>query len=208
MKKIQQLKAKKGFTLVELIIVIAIIAVLLAISVPALLTSDRPTAGKGYAKDFYFAAQTYMSRKHLSGEGTLSDDHIVSSAGDSIILYAEVLGGEKGRITSATCGIAVPGSGQTALASITDTNQQSFLEGFMRLMNDRLTETSYDGTFYVVVDDHYRVSAAYWTDGAWSEIDSQSFTDNCILSTGVYACSYPTRLCMPAGTVPTMFVVT
>lgn len=208
MKRIQQLKAKKGFTLVELIIVIAIIGVLLAFAVPALMSSDRPTAGKGYAKDFYYAAQTYASRKHLSGEGTLSGDHIVPAAGDSIILYAEVVAGEKGRVTDATCGIAVSGGAQTTLAGITDANRRSFVEGFLRLVNERLTETSYDGTFYAVIDDHYRVSAAYWTDGDWSEIDGQSFIDNCVLTTGVYACSFPTQFCTPVDAAgETMFVV-
>lgn len=209
MKRIQQLKAKKGFTLVELIIVIAIIGVLLALAVPALMSNDRPTAGKGYAKDFYYAAQTYASRKHLAGEGTLSGDHIVASAGNSIILYAEVAAGEKGQITDATCGLAVSGTGQTALEDITDANQQKFVEGFMRMINERLTETSYDGTFYVVIDDHYRVSAAYWTDGDWSEVDAQSFMDNCVLTTGAYACSFPTEFCTPVDAAgETMFVVT
>lgn len=206
MKRIQQLKAKKGFTLVELIIVIAIIGVLLAFAVPALMSSDRPTAGKGYAKDFYYAAQTYASRKHLSGEGTLSADGI-SSLG-YIILYAEVAAGEKGQITDETCGLAVTGTGRTALADMTDADQRSFVDGFMRLMNERLTETSYDGTFYVVIDDRYRISAAYWTDGDWSEVDGQSFMDNCVLTTGVYACSFPTQYCTPVDAAgETMFVV-
>ena len=47
LKKLQSLKAKKGFTLVELIVVIAIIAVLAAILVPTMLgyvTSSRVTS--------------------------------------------------------------------------------------------------------------------------------------------------------------------
>ncbi|MDE7233886.1 MAG: prepilin-type N-terminal cleavage/methylation domain-containing protein [Ruminiclostridium sp.] len=206
MKKIQQLKAKKGFTLVEMIIVLAIIGVLIALIVPAMMSSDIPSAGKSYAKDFYYAVQTCASRKHLSGEGTLSGDHIVATAGDSIILYAEVGADEKGRVTNATCGIAEPGGAQTALTGITDANQKAFVESFMRIVNERVAATSYSGTFYAVIDDRYRVSAAYWTDGEWSEVDSKSFTDNCVLETGVYACAYPVDLCMAGGaTVNTVF---
>lgn len=208
MEKIRQLKAKKGFTLVELIIVIAIIGVLLALAVPALVSSDRPTAGKSYAKDFYYAAQNYASRKKLSGTGTLSGDGI-SSLG-YVLLYAEVTAGQKVSVTDAQCGIAVPGnSNPSTLASISDADQYAFIAGFMRAVNDRVTETSYDGTFYVMIDNQYRVQAAYWTDGTWAEVDSQAFTDNCVLSTGVYACSFPTRFCTPVDAVgETMFVVT
>ena len=52
LKKLQSLKAKKGFTLVELIVVIAIIAVLAAILVPTMLgyvTSSRVTSADSTA---------------------------------------------------------------------------------------------------------------------------------------------------------------
>lgn len=206
MKKIQKLKAKKGFTLVEMIVVIAIIGVLLMLIVPALTSSDVPSAGKGYAKDFYYAAQNFASRQRLSGTGTLSGDGI-SSLGE-IILYAEVSAGEKGQITDADCGLAVSGTGRSVLADMTHADQIAFVDGFRRAMNERLTDTAYDGTFYVVIDDHYRISATYWTDGDWDEVDAQSFTDNCVLATGVYACSFPTQFCMPVDAAgETMFNV-
>lgn len=195
MKKIQKLKAKKGFTLVEMIVVIAIIGVLLMLIVPALTSSDVPSAGKGYAKDFYYAAQNFASRQRLSGTGTLSGDGISSL--NYIILYADVAAGEKGQITDEDCGLAVKGVGQSKLADMTHADQIAFVDSFRRTMNERLTDTAYDGTFYAVIDDHYRISATYWTDGGWDEVDSQSFTDNCVLSTGVYACSFPTQFCMP-----------
>lgn len=203
MKKIQQLKAKKGFTLVELIIVIAIIGVLIALVVPALMTSDIPTVGKAYAKDLYYTAQTFASRKRLSGEGTLSGDGISTS--DYIILYADVGANEKGQITDETCGLAVSGTGRTALKDLTDAKQRALVEGFMRVMNDRLTETAYDGTFYAMIDSRYRVSVAYWTVGDWSEVDSCGFIDDCILETGVYACAYPMIRCTAGIAVDAMF---
>ena len=47
-------KSKKAFTMVELVVVIAIIGVLAALILPNLMTSDVPVKAKGYAKDYFF----------------------------------------------------------------------------------------------------------------------------------------------------------
>jgi type IV pilus assembly protein PilA len=58
--------SKKGFTLVEVIVVLVILAILMAIAVPALtgyIGKARDGAAKGEAKTALTAAQTYVTEK-------------------------------------------------------------------------------------------------------------------------------------------------
>lgn len=86
---------KKGFSLLELIIVIAIIAVLLAMIVPSLSSSDaHKKAAVSGAKDFYSAAQ-YLVTKYSRFEGYISNEMKNQQLGndennlkdDSILMY-------------------------------------------------------------------------------------------------------------------------
>ncbi len=59
---LQRQRAKKGFTIIELIVVIAVIAVLMAIILPLLSNErSRKQEANSAAKDFYAAVQTIMS---------------------------------------------------------------------------------------------------------------------------------------------------
>lgn len=91
-QKLQAMKAKKGFTMIELIVVIAIMAVLMAVIFP-MITSDRSRKQEANyaARDFYAAVQTVMT-KYSMYEGPLSPAYQANpNLGE--MKYFEKLGG-------------------------------------------------------------------------------------------------------------------
>ncbi len=89
---LQRQKAKKGFTIIELIVVIAIIAVMMAIILPTLSTErSRITEAKSASRDFYAAIQTAMS-KYSTYDGQLSSAY-VNDNNLGIMRYYPLMGG-------------------------------------------------------------------------------------------------------------------
>ena len=116
LSKIRALKEKKGFTLVELIVVLVILAILAALLIPALTGYiDRANNEKIIAetRQAVMAAQTIASEEYANNVKDLSEGTPVNSNGSSVAYSAAIksLGEVSGTVTSVT----VSGGKVTAL---------------------------------------------------------------------------------------------
>lgn len=120
LSKIRALKEKKGFTLVELIVVLVILAILAALLVPALtgyIDKARKESIVAETRQVVMAAQTTVSEKYGQGTNkvTFSDSNAATSSEiSSIADLAEV---------SAASITAVNYNAQGKITSVTYTNK-------------------------------------------------------------------------------------
>jgi len=203
--KIARLRAKKGFTLIEMIIVIIIIGVLTAMIVPSLTYDQKPALGKALAKDVYYNAQDVLSTIEITNPTA-----IPSTGGKSFVVFYAALDNQ-GQVIKGGSGVANPAIGSagkvhtaavsttsfdTLIADASKTDAQKKMYSKMQTALEKYTtqKEGMEGTIYIVTDETYRVLATYWLNVDANGLDV-TLQDNCILASGDYCCSYPVMFC-------------
>lgn len=202
--KIARLRAKKGFTLIELVVVVAVIGILTSIVVASVSYDNRPAVGKEMAKDFFYVAQDAFSSLKITNPNAVAETerigYFIEIDDNGIIINNGLLTGiDEASTTSAsgfTADIAAPGTITHDGSADDDINcmKVKLLDTFTKYVN---TTENMSGTLYVVADGHYRVEAAYWKNGNYVMYYGGCtgyFTDNNILDNGEYCCAYPPEL--------------
>lgn len=193
--RIARLRAKKGFTIIELIIVISIITILLAMVIPVVSYDRKPAAAKTMCKEFYYRASEVITDCKAANY----DLPALPSSAAYICYYGEVdrLGnsGETGYFFIDKNGVAT--SEQVYNPADVYGIGYKMNELFRNYVTDEVS-IDLSGHLIAVVDTHYRVLASYWIENFEKPFAGQgmeAFEEDNILSTGSFCTTYPTYLC-------------
>lgn len=173
MAKLRTLSSKDGFTLVEMIVVIAIVAIMLGVFTMALSAKDAYiTTARDFSKSFYYDMQETMTEERIANEYAISGYRVYEIHVDA--------DGEVQSFTQSENG-----------GAFADVDTSSNLYKSIK----RLTwQTDRDGYYYARVDDKFRVVVSYWSEGDYSEITGQTFTEAYYIG-GLLTGAYPIANC-------------
>lgn len=168
---IGRLKAKKGFTIIELIVVVAIIGILIAMVVPAIMYDNRPAKGKVLAKNAFYTVQDAMTSLKSSSPKALDNCQTLFDEENSfVVFYANISAAgtisESGVLKNRT---KVKFADVPTQFSISNADQKTDFNKMMSKVQTAIQEyteslDSMTGTLFIAVDSGFRVQMAYWTE--------------------------------------------
>lgn len=163
----KKLLKKQGFTLVELIVVIAIMAIMLAMLIPSLSTGRSfEQEARENARAFYSNVQELMIDEKLSGTKLNDDTHTQNSP--YTLIYAVVTTPNTTTLAETDVSV-VYGADRAGIKSGTvmrvndDDHPITRLQEFAGSLNKLLRSSGNPGYYYAVVDDKYRVVYTYYS---------------------------------------------
>lgn len=210
---LQRLRGKKGFTMVELIVVIAIIAVLTAFVMVGLNNRDsKIKSASSSAESFFAASQLALTRAQLT------ERSIVDYA-DTDVKYIEYTGGanttggkylfiEAQFSQNGIVGLHLANTFNGLMARTDAMSNMTTLESYLSSNINEYLNGNYDGYFYCAADSNFKVLFTHFCSSRLPAYDSGTQTlsnfrdsmmimDGCIQSTGQILGSWSDVYIMP-----------
>lgn len=190
MRRLIQLRNKKGFTLVELIVVLAMIGILTAIILPLSLNAGKPQAAVAKAKSFYFGSQRIFIQYRAdapekeSGYLTYQNGALTSTIGKGGYLYICAVAEQgKGFTELRLSNLIAPDDGTAAntaqgyitMQTYATMNSSSSDHELLDKLNTFSTDDDY-GYYFALVDDKCKVIMTYWCETEIADISKSTDT--------------------------------
>lgn len=172
-KYLNRLKNKKGFSLIELVVVIAIIAVLLTALLVNMIggNTDKILSANTNAKSFLTAAQLTFTRAQLTERSLVNypdteEKFIEYKAGSNIIKDGKYLFVEAKFEQNGIVGLHIDYTfnGLMNKPDITASGPFTTLENYLAKNIDEYLTESYDGYFYAAIDNNFKVIFTHFCD--------------------------------------------
>ena len=219
---LQRMRNKKGFTFVELIVVMGIIAVLAAIIIPNLIgnDTDKKRSANVNSQTFFTAVQLAMTRAQTTERSLVSyatgEFHFIeyekgvntikSQLGESApLMFIEAEFEQRG-----IKGVHIEET-LTRLMALPDFDgtTQTTLESYIATNLDKYMVDSYQGYFYAVVDSNFTVLATHFVQDrlpmSTSYANASAFRDALMLNSSERVTGYDCILgsCWEGNVFPT-----
>lgn len=188
-KYLHRLKGKKGFTIVELVVVVAIIAVLITIMSAALLggNTEKILSANASAEAFFPACQLAFTRAQLTERELVTYEStdtkfIEYKEGKNQIADGNFLFVEAKFEQSGIVGLHINYTLNELMARDDFTAAMTALERYLATNINEYLADSYDGYFYAQVDNNFKVVFTHFCDGrlpVWNGTDDyDTFRDS------------------------------